>query len=258
MKTKIYSKCIGRTLSVILFCAVLSACSTRKPDARRQLEGDNAARAYLSPDRLNVALRTESSGSPHADAIAGELPSRLQSTLVGEGFRIDESRPMLLVTVRVDAEEEDRTGNYYTLNARALAQVVSEYEPQRPVLASRTFTVEGRRTRGQAAAQRDAAEKLASEHLRPFVGEALRRGAERLVVQTIEISFPRFFGPDQRSYPDLFVREVAAIDGVLDCLLVEQDLPGRRAVFRIVHSREAFPQGLETALHLNDALRLRF
>ena len=261
MKTMTDSKHPGRTAFALLVCVILSACATpgpRRPTASSQLEGGNAASAFLRPDRLNVALGTESSGSPHADAIAGELPSRLQSALVGGGFRIDESRPMLRVTVRVDADEEDRTGNYYTLNARATAQVVSEYEPERPVLASRSFVVEGQRTRGEAAARRDAAEALASEHLGPFVSEALHRGAERLVVQTVEMTFPRILGPDQRTYPDVFVREVSAMDGVFDCVLVEQDLSERRTVFRIVHRRDAFPQGLETALQLNSNLKLRF
>lgn len=240
-----------RLLCAGLCCLLLNACSTRGRT------GDPAT-AYLSPARLNVALRAESSDSPHAQAIAGELPARLQSTLVADGFLIDESRPMLRVNVRVDADEEDRTGNYVTLNTRAQAQVVSEYEPRRPVLASRSFTVEGRRTRGEDAARRDAAEALASQHLGPFLGEALSRGAERLVVQTVEVSFPRLFGPNPRLYPATFVREVGRMEGVFDCVLVEQDVPGRRAVFRIVHHRDAFPEGLETALQLNPNLNLKF
>ncbi len=214
--------------------------------------------AFLGPGQLNVGMQIQAvPDTPQGRSLAAQLPARLESALLEEGFQLDRRNAMLMVVIDVEVDTFDQTGNYFTLNGAAETRVTAEYDPRRPVLAVRRVEAEGKRTLGESAAIRDLGNDLAGS-LGPMIRESVRSGAENLTAQKITITIPRLRMRGFDAYPNEFIAAVREMDGVLMVQLTGRNREARQLTFSILHLSDAFPEGLETALGIHPDLNIRF
>jgi hypothetical protein len=243
----------SRALMVILLSLLASACATTKHQADMTTQ---TGELFLAPGRINVSLNAQSDENTHSQAVKAEVEKDLRLELVQKGYRMDDSRVMLEVKVDVNVEPLDVTGNYVTLNGEARLEVVGAYDPDRPVLGAETVSVEGSRTLGEAKAY-SAMSREMSKSLSKALGAALANGAKQVRSVTVTVTLGWLSFEDARAYPGIFVKEVSKLDGVIDCVLLENDVEQRTSTYQVVQEAEAFPQGFETVLAEIKALKIR-
>lgn len=234
--------------------ALLSGCATTgsvsAPVAPENME-QAAAPAIAEMRHLNIKI-TATGSSEEGQAVADQLSGRVQEKLAAEGLVVQPNQADLELIFDVNAAEFDRSGNYYVYDANLKASAGITYGTSRPI-GSKTFTVQSDRGLGKEVTLRSAAEKLADSAV-SWAIEVVDPARCGLLANDITIY--RIRG-NQGDYARDFIRKINAVDGVLTCRVVAQDVEAQMIVFRVVYLRDSFPAGLMNYLSSKDKFNIK-
>lgn len=224
---------------------------------RTALADAQAIRADLGVDV--TARAKERPGRPvgESQALADRIRKRVLDHLMRSGFKPARGDGELSINLEVAVDEVDRTGSMYVYDAEADASLGRAFDMS--TVRTRNFMIEGEATRGKVKALARVAEPMADQVTDWIVAQGIDSLAGVEAIQ-VNIAYPRFFGGDPKSYPDLFVRTVRSelrSRGVLDCRVVAHSPVSRQSRFRIVYYPENFPAGILTELVNLPGLKLK-
>ncbi len=229
---------------IMTACALAGqGCATRgqmAPAGRASTEpgvGTPAA-AVAATALLNMQV-TSASQDPASLSIRQAVRGRLTA----ENFKLNDDLPDLRVDLRVSAKPFDQTGNYWVYDGRADASVVRLFDQK--TLGQQTFTARGERKLGQEEALASMQEALADKTA-TWISETAASGRSGLAAYDITLQRPALsrVWKDDSEYARFFISEVTKLNGLVSCVVAQQDYNLHTLVFRIVYYPEKFPEGL--------------
>ena len=144
---------------------MLSGCATnRTPELVTKKGGSD-----VKPAPQNIAFRVVDTSYPK-DEFSAEVVMKTEGRLIEERFvslKAGELDMKILIPCQIristTLEEFDHMGEFYVFNARANATVTTKDENHTLDWGKKQFSLQGARTMGKGAAQRDATNRLAEE-----------------------------------------------------------------------------------------------
>ena len=195
--------------------------------------------------------------------VATRVREGVQQGLLSQGMRLADDGGDLRVTILAEAEEFDRSGNFYVFEGKMTGEV-RVWDPRalaQDLVGRLDAAARGDRQLGEAEALRDLADKLTVAATEQATAHAASVRV-RVAAETIEATLPwlrRMSGgdPGLAEYATRFIHVVSNLRGVLDCRLAARDPDAGTVSFRIIYRRDAFPQGLPNALLTQPELQLK-
>jgi hypothetical protein len=220
-------------------------------DARKKAAAEAAARlaamgriAEAQADPLQVQIDLSGDDAPES------MKEPLADTLRQAGLKLDGPEPDLKVTIRFQATEFDRSGNYYVFDGQAAVE--ARVAADQRLLDSKTFKLRAERQLGRDEAVAAVAAQLTAA-LTPWVKETLTHHSVGLAAVRLRVSLPTDVAP--ATYAPTLQAALAGLDGVL--ALQPQAKSGREATYRVLYIRDRQPNGIPRALAARPDLRLR-
>lgn len=261
-------RCEGKT-SLLLAClaaGLLQGCTTMRrvePTHRHepmtpQPQAGHAAQEHVQ--MINMKMQP-TGGNAAGEQVARRIASQAEGVILAQGYTIAQHSPEVVIGLRADVSEFDRSGNYYR-HEGTLDATVSMPATGRMV-GTRSFTERGERKLGEAESLRGTADQLAQpavEWLQTLTGNLSREiGVTDIIVRRTGVArrISRTAGADDADYAGMFIRRVNALAGVISCELVEQNYRTNEIRFRVMYHRRSFPEGVLNRLIGYSELELR-
>ena len=248
-----------RRAAGVAFAAVLSffvsGCATRmgveSPQAVEQL---SHVAAQAENQLLNVSVLTTATTGDAEGIVASRVRDAVEGGLAGQ-VTLSPDNPDVIVALTVTTEEFDRSGEFSLYKGEVQAVATRVFDSK--LLGRTSFTDKGKRELGAAESLRSVSDALAKD-ASGWVAKTIAPAVQGLCAVDVRTQAPWYRRKvTQSEYATLFVTEVARIDGVVSCVLKQQDMAAGTMVFRVVYFKDRFPEGLMNRLALVGKLDLQ-
>ena len=203
---------------------------------------------------LNVLIRCSPTSQNAAAAVSERVRDAVEGALAPT-VTISPKLSDIMVDLQVKAELFDKTGDFSLYRGEVQAVVTRVFDSK--VLGRSTWVEKGERKLGDAEAYRAVAEVL-SRQAAPWVAKTIAPASEGLAAADVRLAVPFYRRTQtQSAYAAKFVETVKTLDGVVSCVLAQQDLGANQMTFRVVYFKDKFPEGLLNRLTLLPALDLK-
>jgi hypothetical protein len=219
-----------------------SGCATRMstelPDATDQL---SHVAADSENQLLNVSVQSTQPAFEDAGIVAARVRAAVEGGLAGQ-VTLSPDNPDIIVALTVTTEEFDRSGEFSLYQGEVQAVATRVFDNK--ILGRNTFTGKGKRELGADEALRSVSGVLAKD-TSEWVAKTLAPAVQGLCAVDIRTQAPWYRSKvRQAEYATRFVTEAGRLDGIVSCVLKQQDPGAGTMVFRVVYFKDRFPEGL--------------
>lgn len=226
--------------------------------SRRAGRGESPASVAETGAARALRVRVGVECAQGTETLGRALRSRVEGALAGEGFALaGEGRPAeLAVDVSVKAERLNQRGSRVVWKGDADARVsrAPAGVPEGAATIARTWReVKGSEARGDEAAQKGLAERLAPE-VAAFAAESAEKAAAGL--RAVEVEARNAWGrPDEAAaYAAKFAQTVQGMTGVYRCVVLETKAAERRLLADVLYDGELVPEGIGNRIAREESL----
>ncbi len=203
---------------------------------------------------LNVMVKCSTTSQNAAAVVAGRVRDAVEGALA-PSVKINPQMTDILVDLQVNATLFDKSGDFSLYRGEVQAVVTRMFDGK--VLGRNTWVEKGARQLGDAEACRAVADVLAKQAA-PWVARTIEPASQGLAAADVRLAAPFYRRTQtQAAYAAQFVETVKKLDGIVSCVLVQQDLAANQMTFRVVYFKEKFPEGLLNRLTLQQDLDLK-
>jgi hypothetical protein len=246
MTPREYRHALVRAGGVAVTALALAGCTTAR--IGEEVKVKSAPEPADTPTELVKALvldvRCTAAGV--ARPLGEQLVQAVNGKLAEQGYVCRPSEPDVVVSLDVSCTEFDRSGSFVRYDGRVQGSVTQQADGK--LLSSETVAVTGERALGGEKAMASLRAALTTRTVEWVTRSC---GPTRIPLVASEFTVKRaYLTGAQPAFVEAFVRCVGAMKGVVSCRLVREDHDQRIFTFRVLHQRDAYPQGILNAIIL--------